>query len=76
MKKLVVLFLLFAAVTIGLAIAATVQKTQGFPKAMDSLSIILLFMTGIAFGLIAFFLAAAEKKMNKIVEKNFQNPIN
>lgn len=62
MKKFVVLFLLFAAVTIALAITATIQKTQGSPQAMDSLSIILMFMTGTAFGLIALFWQSPERK--------------
>jgi|GEM_PF-4475368 len=61
MKSIVVLFASASIGTIGLAIAATVQKIQELPQAMDTIIIIAMAATGIMFGLVALILARQKK---------------
>jgi hypothetical protein len=75
MKGIVVLFIVVAIGAIISAIVATVHKVQGFPRAMETLDIVILYTAGIVFGLFAFILIIFEKEANKDIEKSFKNPV-
>jgi hypothetical protein len=75
MKKLIVLFTLMAVIMFSLGIAATIQNihSHNSSQTVDTLSIAMMYMTGVGFGIIDFFLI--KEKTKKDIADSFRKPM-